>query len=262
MLNNAEQGYSSVTKHATHLILPPALIYMAKGPHCADTVQDYLMKSYAQAFNIDDSENFKQETIPGSLEWNSGEIDLENLELSGDKELPDTLVFEELDCIYDSLKTQRGSSRIEGLEALASNSKPPKTGSTWWRWRNQYRDAGLTDENDNLTSQGEFFLNHSSTELSFDPGEMYRVLRTTSDSAAGQNSGEKIETFLLYGSGMSTTQVNELVDLPYESVRQTTQDLRELGLVNGGDTRLTAVGFDAYNTVVNHLNYLDDVEKI
>jgi len=243
---------------------------MAVGPHSSNAVETYLIKTIAQELEPEEYiEVIESERYDGGFEWPGLEELNENIEdrIKTSQQQNNIFqqsnidsiaegYFQQLDQIYDALKASDDSSRIYGLESLHNNSEPPKSGSTWWRWRKEYNEAALIDSNEeNLTQLGEQFLT-TSKDSHLDLDEIYRSMRTTSDDSFGENNGQKIKAFMLYGSGAKTEHVIDEVDLDYENLNQFRQNMQEINLLRE-DFSLTIEGVEMYSTIVDQIELLE-----
>lgn len=228
---------------------------MANGPHSSNSIEEYLIKTARQAV---DEEKWKEitetERYDGSIEW--PEFDQVNIDDTFNEDTTEDYIngnFKHLDLIYDSLKSSANNpDRIEGLKHLSSNSGDrPESNTTWWRWKNKYEEADLTRENQ-LTELGEKIL-ETSDNTNLDLPEIYRELRTTSNSSKGENNGQKLKAFMLYGSGLDTKSVNKRVSLDKEHLKQTRYNLADNHNLMRQDGSLTPNGREMYSIVIEQL---------
>jgi hypothetical protein len=271
-----------VTNAGVDLTLSNSKIYMANGPHCADAVEEYLRQ--AAVFSGDEElfeETDKGSVHEGELEVSLGDHFHESGELiqEGEEEvfeLPEVAEnsFQALDEIYDALKTHRGNNRLENFRygyAFSMNHRKGPAGGTWEK---EYLEAGLIDEEGEVTDEGEVFLDLDprGNDYRFDSvsvapeedevgiGEIYNNLRTTSNSSSGENNGGKIHAFLLYAAGFEDREVAEAVDLEKSHLRQTKKDMKKMKLFDR-DYSLTQDGRAMVHLMKDQIRSLEEVKR-
>lgn len=235
--------------------------FMANGLHSSNAVEEYLIMTARKALDRQTWDDLSEtEKYDGTIEWpDFDNISLDNQDYSRELEKNVDGNFQRLDEIYDALKASDGNpDRINSLRFLAGGKgERPKSDTTWWRWRKDYKESDLT-ENDELTKLGEKML-ESSEGSDIEIPEIYRELRTTGSSSAGKNNGQKIKSFMLYGSGLDTGEVSQRVTLDREHLRQTRQNLVYDHSLMRRDGGLTADGREMYSLIVDQLGKIEDL---
>ncbi|MFB6242023.1 MAG: hypothetical protein ABEJ36_04460 [Candidatus Nanosalina sp.] len=212
----------------------------------------------------------------------NGDIELDEREKA--LELPEVAEegFRVLDEVYDALKLHRGNNRFENLRYSSVFGMDSKPGATGMRWEEDYREAGLVDEDGELTSKGKVFLDitpegndfegHETFDYGFDGittspdsedeihiAKVYNDLRTTSTASYGENNGGKIHAFMLYAAGFDTSEVQKQVSLRDSHVEQVREDLVEDGLLDSSYRVKDTDGRAMYDMMVDQLDALESI---
>jgi len=193
---------------------------MLPGPGSSDSVQEYLQQSAR-----------KQSSIA---------LD----SMVSDK--PEQHKFRDLDNAYAAVKTtdsgsSRGSYRLaDGLRFLDSSSevkeRPNCCRRTWYNWINNYKEAKLIDENNEVTSRGEMILNTTEDidevlqPLELDTGEFYRMASTQSYNLTKSNNGGQLKAFLMYPAGFSHSEIYSQEGIHESTARTFAGNLTEVGI--------------------------------
>lgn len=245
---------------------------MAFGPYCADTVQRYILQTLNdhKISKLDFDELINPErSFNGQEKWSVGEVfDDEALQTFDETELerPEN-GLRALDQIYDALKTtQKNNKKLEGLRAMKIGwDLPFEEGSkTHWKWCKQYREAGLIDDNDELTPEASIFLETDPRGYKFDNigvedvGEVYKTLVTSDYNDTDKHNGRKIEALFLYGGGLNHKQVSEEVGIHESTLRHTTEQLEDMGILTQ-DYMLRQEGYEFGQMVIDQLEGLIQV---
>ena len=154
--------------------------------------------------------------------------------------------FQDLDAAYATVRTTDsggvgGIYRLaDGLRFLDSSSeveeKPNCSRRTWYNWINDYEEAELIDENNEVTSRGEMIL--ETTEeidevlqpLELDTGEFYRMVSTQSYNSTESNNGGQLKAFLMYPAGFSHSEIYSQEGVHESTARTLAEELTEHGL--------------------------------
>jgi len=238
---------------------------MATGPKCADEAQRYILQ-ITKSRDLEDSYSpvfDPEESYDGETEWSIGSIfDDGNLREFEDEEGLDEETeeialetFRNLDEAYDALKTTNGGrtsyEKLEGLKAFSDDYDgeiPTDNRRTRSNWVEQYRDAGLVDifvdrterrpqDHGELTERGQAFVESTEaldervfSDLDIDAGDFYRKMFTQGYGDRESHSGEKVQAFFLYGSGMGHSEVADELEVPETTVRDMANYLSEAGV--------------------------------
>lgn len=219
---------------------------MATGPHSSDTVQRYLRRINENMSFDEVPETRHREIFNGEVDWDTGDVDLSDIDFVENGEiqsyLPDT-GLKALDNVYHAVKTtQNGNHKLEGLRTYRIPWDAPidTESRSWSLWVDDYSEAGLIDSPEDpdqadITPEGEIFLDIDPSDYDTenvgveDVGDFYRTMTSQN---GGEPDGSNIEAFLLYGSGISHTQVGDLLNMPESTARSTANILQDMGLLD------------------------------
>lgn len=249
---------------------------MAKGPHSSDAAQRYILQAlkarkdaerFDEIFDISDSHN-------GREEWSIGEVFEDKVlmefegQTKGTERLPD-YGFKALDNIYGVIEhTSDGNNRLEGLRTIASGDEFPVSGRTERDWKQNYREAGLVDDNAetfDVTPEGEVFLDTHPSGYEFDDldiddvGSIYRDLTTKKIGDKDDPTGQKIKAFFLYGAGMNHTDVSEETGLTYSTTKNFAYSMKDDHGLLTDNYRLSPEGFEFANMMLDQMDLLEEV---
>lgn len=254
---------------------------MANGPHSADAAQRYILQvlrahdraeQFDEIFNVSEGHN-------GRTEWSIGEVFDDEVLRGFEQEITDTggqpdYGFRALDEIYGTIEnTSDGNNRIEGLRAIRNQDDFPVSGRTERDWKQNYREAGLTSENDDeleVTPEAEVFLDTEPSGQEFDEididniGSIYRDLTTKKLGEKGVPTGQKLEALFLYGAGMGHRDVSEETGLTYSTTKNFAYCMRDDHGLLTDNYRLSPEGFEFANMVLDQMNLLEEatVERV
>ena len=249
---------------------------MAFGPHCADNVQRYILQTISrnEATKIDfDTITDPSQQFNGQEEWSVGEVfDDEVLRTFEQPEIEiegPAIGFRALDQVYDALETtHNGNKKLEGLRAIDIGWDVPfgEDSKTWWKWRKGYREAGLIDDNDELTPEGDIFLQTDPRGYDLDNvsiedvGQVYNALVTSGYKDNPEHNGRKIEALFLYGGGLNHKQVSNEAGIDEGTLRYTTDQLKDVGILTD-DYMLTPEGYEFGQMVLDQIGQLRAVTE-
>ncbi len=269
---------------------------MANGPHSADVAQRYIlqmMKANGAEEELD--EIFKtSEGYNGTEEWSVGEVfdedTIENFEEEGlDFDwlgTPD-YGFKAVEEIYGVIDTTVDSNnggknkRLEGLRALGIGFEFPVDGRTQRNWIKNYRDAGLIIQDDEIevdsedgslenirpSPEGTVFLNTDPREYFFEDigvenvGEVYRDFSTKKLGDGGEPTGQKLEAFFLYGTGMDYEEVSEATGMAPRTIKSFAYKMREDHGLLSENHRFTPEGYEFALMVLDQMDRLEEATE-
>ncbi len=245
---------------------------MANGPKCADTVQRYILQAMRQNApgEVQEAVTSRETTYDGEEAWSIGSVfDQGSLETFETEEVDYEKAYEAfstLDEVYDAVKvTNAGGNRydkMEGLHAATGEGEfPTDNRKTQSLWKNDYRDAELMIDGE-LTERGEMIAETTETlneevfdRLDVDAGEAYQKLVTKGYGSTEANNGQKIQAFLMYGSGLSHTDIEEEAGISSSTSRSMAEDLHEYGLLTD-DYMFTPEGRDFASVMLDQMEGL------
>lgn len=246
---------------------------MANGPKSADVVQNYILQSMRKSASGEMHELVARDAqmYEGVEAWSIGSVFdkgvLEDFEESDDDFSCAEESFQELDLVYDAIKTTNSGGnryrKIEGLHSFTGDGEMPSDNrKTVNNWINDYRDAGLLEDGE-VTDRGVMIIESTDeldenvfSDLKVGAGEAYQKIVTKGYGSTEENNGRKIQAFLMYGvQGMSHTDIADSTGMSESTSRSMAEDLNDYGLLTD-NYMFTAEGRDFAKGLVCQINDL------